>query len=127
MGKKSRETTFRKAVRQGDVLVKPIPSGQLSGQPVATVDGRFILAEGEHSGHNHMVTARPGVSMTFDGINVFLLVPDDASTLDHEVKTVNGWTQADHNPLRLAPGENEVIIQRRVSPGSEHYVRPSVD
>ena len=125
---KSREEVVRKAVRQGDVLVVPIPSGRISGQPVEAIDGRFVLAEGELSGHNHMVAARPGVTLISDGINAFLTVPDSASTLDHHKKRADGvWTQADHDSLELATGENEVVIQRRVLPGSGHVIVPSVD
>lgn len=127
MPKKIRETADRKAVRQGDVLVIPIPPGRVSGQPMEAIDGRFILAEGELSGHNHMVTAQPGMAMISDGVDAFLTIPDTASTLDHHKRANGAWTQADHDSLKLATGEHEVIIQRRVLPGSEHYVVPSED
>jgi hypothetical protein len=129
MPKKIRETAVRKAVRQGDVLMVPIPPGRISGQPVEAIDGRYILAEGELSGHYHMVKAQPGMAMISDGVDAFLTIPDTASsTLDHHKKRANGaWTQADHDSLKLATGEHEVIIQRRVLPGSEHYVVPSED
>lgn len=106
----------RKAVRQGDVLVVPIEPGRVQGQAVAPVKGKHILAEGEQTGHHHFVAATAGVAMFDDGIDTFIQTAQRAS-LQHQ----------EHTALDIAPGDAEVIRQRRVMPGSEHLVHTVSD
>jgi hypothetical protein len=122
-----RQNSRRKGVRQGDVLLKPVAAAKVSGDPVAAIDGRFILAEGELSGHNHMVKATAGTSFVSNGIDAYLSTPK-GSKLVHEVMEGDDWRQADHNPLRVADGDYEVVQQRRVLPGFEdHKVLRTID
>jgi hypothetical protein len=102
------------AVRQGDVLLVPI-APRKSGRPtraIAPVNGRYILAEGEVTGHHHSVPARANIAFETDGIDAFLTVQQRATALAHQ----------EHSSLTLAPSDYDVILQRRALPGSEQKV-----
>lgn len=119
--------------RQGDVLLKPVSPDRISGERVRPVDGHFVLAEGEHSGHLHMVEAIDGVDFVSDGISAFLTVQattDDAKQtpkLMHQERVGNRWVQAEHNALPIAQSSFEVVQQRRVLPGFKHTVVRAYD
>lgn len=100
------------AMRQGDVLLVPVSRDRVRGRPIAPVNGRFILAEGEQTGHHHSVKADPHVEFIGDGIEAFLTVQDRPSRLTHQ----------EHTAHSLSPSDYEVVQQRHVMPGSEQRV-----
>jgi len=108
--------TQRKGPRQGDVLVAPRDK-PFTGQRVAPVKGKLILAEGEHTGHHHWVEATPNVAMFDNGVDTVLSVMEHAVPLSHQ----------EHTAVPISIGDSDVIRQRRVMPGSEHLVRTVTD
>ena len=76
---------------------------------VAPKKGRFILAEGERTGHHHTVKASPHVTFMSDGPAAFLSVQDRPAKLTHQ----------EHDTLTIAPGDYEVVTQRHAMPGDE--------
>jgi hypothetical protein len=83
-------------VRQGDVLLVPVPSPQ--GATEADV-GEIVLARGEKTGHAHVVRGRARTTTT--GSARYLVVEESASLVHDE-----------HDTIELAPGAYEVRRQR---------------
>lgn len=91
-------------VRQGDVLLVPVDEIPSKARPVARIDGRVILAEGEATGHAHAIRS-PGASLLEEGEERYLRVRGPV-TLGHE----------EHAPILVAPGTYRVVIQREYVP-----------
>ena len=91
--------------RQGDVLLQSIgaiPASAIMAEPKG---GRFVLAEGESTGHAHTICELEGsLSITSDG--KLYLQTDAGCELLHQ----------EHAPIAVAPGSYEVIRQREYSP-----------
>jgi len=92
--------------RQGDVLLVEV-KGRVKGKVVAK--GRIVLAEGEATGHAHVVEADPedAVLKEFDGKR-FLEVYREASV-----------THQEHATITLKPKTYEVRRQREWTDGDE--------
>lgn len=78
--------------RQGDVLIEKMEAIPENAIPVKEVAGRFILAEGEATGHHHAISAR-GAQMLSAGDELWLKL-DQASVVHHE----------EHGAIALEPG-----------------------
>lgn len=101
--------------RQGDVFLIPPthpayrkPVGQL--RPVAPVKDRYVLAEGEVTGHSHSVPAA-SATLSLDEGNVTYLTIRELTEVRHQ----------EHDPIALAPTVEpyEVLIQREWSDALE--------
>ena len=55
--KKQAKQTNPKQGQQGDITFEQIDELPTGAKPVSPKDGRFIIAEGETTGHSHSVTA----------------------------------------------------------------------
>jgi hypothetical protein len=105
----------RKAYRQGDVLlVELAPEEKISGSPIPADNRRFILAEGEQTGHHHAVAATANVAFLAAGAQRYLRV-NKSVELTHQ----------EHEPLDIPPGNYEVRLQRTPAPGSIGVARVS--
>jgi hypothetical protein len=98
----------RGIVRQGDVLLVPVDEIPDEDGREAETGSRFVLAEGEATGHAHVVLGegtlyRPGFGRGSAG--TYILVEEPA-TLVHE----------EHDAIGLAPGAYEVRRQREYLP-----------
>lgn len=92
-------------IRQGDVYLKPAGKVSLDGaKTVAPVNGRFILAEGEATGHHHSVAVE--TCGLFDLTGKTVLVVDAPTPLTHQ----------EHGEITIAPGMYFVIRQREYTP-----------
>ena len=97
----------RGLVRQGDLLLVPVAN--LPEQARLLQRGRLVLAEGEATGHAHVVEDERAFLHGFGwaGGGVFLsVVGDGPVSLVHE----------EHDPLLLLPGVYEVRRQREYAP-----------
>jgi hypothetical protein len=117
----------RGLARQGDVLLVPIDGAAPDGQLVERQAGRFVLAEGEATGHAHVVRARHARLVRqrrstgrrgWMGRPVFedrllLVVEDRPAVLRHE----------EHDPIRVVSGVYEVRRQREYVPAGARWVR----
>ena len=98
--------TPRGLIRQGDVLLVPV-----AGLPERAREGRrgrLVLAEGEATGHAHVVDDdRASLHGHPSSSGLYLSVVGDGPVfLVHE----------EHGPLALAPGVYEVRRQREYAP-----------
>lgn len=86
--------------QQGDVLLFPVRQLPTQARRVATrANGRIVLAEGEVTGHAHVVVAEPEVSVElFELDGVTYLRTSGPSSLVHE----------EHHQQLLAPGTYRV-------------------
>jgi hypothetical protein len=94
--------------RQGDVLIERIDAIPPAAVP-AMHPGRWILAEGEVTGHIHSVAA--------EDATLLLLELDDEIEVYLRVHTKTEVTHQEHGPITLAPGDYRVGRQREYSPG----------
>lgn len=92
--------------RQGDVFLLRIPNPpeMTEAKPIKPINGRYVLAEGEATGHNHTVTTTGNGLFDFTGKTV--LVVSAPTTLTHQ----------EHAPIEIAPGTYWVVRQREYSP-----------
>lgn len=96
----------RTPVRQGDVLLIPtksIPKGLKPAQ--RDQRGRVVLAEGEVTGHAHVVLDDPATLFVQSDVDE---MADRFLKVDEEVQVVHD----EHDPLTLAPG-NWIVRQKR--------------
>lgn len=97
---------MRKAVRQGDVLLVPVAT--VVGERIQPTRKRYILAEGEQTGHHHSVGPNAMAFLSRNGLFV-----EGAETLVHQ----------EHDPHEI-DGAYEVVQQRRAT---LHHVVPVSD
>jgi hypothetical protein len=101
-------------VRQGDVLLVPVDAAPFVDAPAAVEGSRFVLAEGEATGHAHVVRGRGKLYRPIDqdhDLEHPCLVVEEPATLVHE----------EHDAIVLAPGAYEVRRQREyVAPTPRH-------
>jgi len=97
--------------RQGDVLVESVTSipEVTSCDPA---DGKFIVAHGEATGHNHSLESRYA-KMYRDAAGILYLLLVREHILRHE----------EHDPVTLPPGKYRVTRQREYSPEEIRHVQ----
>jgi hypothetical protein len=103
---------MRKAIRQGDVLLRPVRAAK--GSPMQPTNGRYILAQGEQTGHHHSIAAGPDIKAFLGPDGLFI---DGTGTLAHQ----------EHDPHTTDGGAYEVVIQRRATPDEHRPVRQAFD
>ena len=79
--------------QQGDVIVEPAKFPQ-DGKEVKAKERGFVLAEGEHTGHAHVIDKLAGIEFVEKG-GMFYIKNDREVTITHE----------EHKPIKLPPGE----------------------
>ena len=94
----------RGLVRQGDVLLVPVTLGRGEGTVVAR--GTLVLAEGEATGHAHVVRSSRASLREVGRRRVMVVSGRRPVLLVHE----------EHDALELAPGAWEVVRQREYRP-----------
>ena len=103
--------TPRGIVRQGDVLLVPV-EGLPERRHERVVEGpRIVLAEGEATGHAHVVLGRARLvhsttAPSWRGVGHTHLVVDEPASLVHD----------EHDAIGLLPGTYEVRRQREYTP-----------
>jgi hypothetical protein len=104
--KKTRESCAREIVRQGDLLLVPVDGVPPDAIEQSPRGERIVLAEGEATGHAHVLIGtatefrvRPGRSRPLDAR---LVLVEGSARLVHE----------EHDAIELAPGPYRVVRQR---------------
>lgn len=90
--------------RQGDILLVPVDELPAGLTEVPREDGRIVLAEGEATGHLHMIEAPEATFLATDLADIegrFLAVEEEVA-LEHP----------EHDTVTLAPGNYEVRRQK---------------
>lgn len=102
-----------KLYRQGDVLIREISQLPEKIRPVQSTD-RYILAEGEATGHHHSIQATDGLSVFQQKSGELVMQVEEKSvSLKHQ----------EHAPIEIPLGIYEVKRQREYQPqGEAHYV-----
>lgn len=89
-------------IQQGDVLIKTIDRIPAGANPVKRKNGRFVLAEGEVTGHAHTVEEKDtdlGVQLVELNGTLYLKTFSD-TIIKHE----------EHKPVTVPAGEYEIGI-----------------
>jgi len=85
--------------QQGDVLLKKVIGVLFDGCPIeASKNGRLIIAEGEHTGHAHVLKECDAVIRVKNGKRY--VITEKGFTITHE----------EHLPIEVAPGVYEIGI-----------------
>lgn len=93
--------------RQGDVLLIPTSGIDLTaGKPIQPIFGRYILAEGEATGHHHSIGADVCDGLFDLAGKTVLVVDQPAAMLTHQ----------EHGAIAIAPGQYWVVRQREYTP-----------
>jgi hypothetical protein len=90
------ETTKRKPIRQGDVILVPI-SSEISGGLLS----HLTLAKGEVTGHKHSI-CDGSANLYKSEDTLYLQVHSESATLGHE----------EHKPIQIPQGNWRVQVQR---------------
>jgi hypothetical protein len=96
----------RGMVRQGDVLLVPVELERDQGTVVAR--GRLVLAEGEATGHAHVVASPRAQLRSFGARRILVVSGRRRVQLVHE----------EHDPVPVEPGVWEVVRQREYRPNT---------
>jgi hypothetical protein len=109
-------TARRGLIRQGDVLL--IPVGRIPERcwPVSREGGRLVLAEGEATGHAHVIDDPRAVEWRVSrwGGSRLVVVGDGGPVL---------LEHAEHDALQVPAGVYEVRVQREYTPRGQRRVR----
>ena len=93
-----------KMYRQGDVMIRLVEEIPTGAKERKAVKGRHVLAEGEATGHAHVIRSKGVHAFDFDSRG-YLRV-ERSAVVEHE----------EHSAITLEPGIYEVIRQREYSP-----------
>ncbi|MGH2361005.1 MAG: hypothetical protein ACRDGM_10775 [bacterium] len=106
---------IRSGYQQGDLLLirrETMPEG---GKVVGPSNGRYVLAEGEHTGHAHVIEAVPGIELREVNGILWLRVTEERPA-----------THEEHKPQTLEPGIYEIGRVQEVDPFTDE-VRAVMD
>ena len=109
----SRKAKVRPLVRQGDVTLFPVaePQGVVRARVIA--EDRLILAEGEVSGHHHILE-HPGARMVVtEAEEIFVQIMTEGAEIVHD----------EHGALPVMPGWYRLIQQQEQVAGEWQNVR----
>ena len=99
-----------KFYRHGDVV---LTSTTIPKNATRSKNGRLVLAEGEVTGHAHVIDSPQAELWTADTDMLFLRVLADAGVdLFHE----------EHATLKIPPGDWQITRQREYAPDAPQYV-----
>jgi hypothetical protein len=104
-----------KGYQQGDLLLKVVDSLPVDAKPTKSVNGRYILAEGEATGHAHAVLECPAVELYEREGTLYLKVAEETEVVHEE-----------HHKQTVAPGVYEVGRVVEVDP-FENAIRTVAD
>ena len=109
-------------IRQGDVLLVPVEELPLGATRIRASKGTLVLAQGETSGHAHVIANRRA--------RLFRKVarPRFAPPLERRYLSVIGsepvaLTHQEHDSLPVPPGVYELRRQREYAPERDRWVR----
>lgn len=94
-----------KQYRQGDVYLLQITDIPKNLKECSPKRGRFILAEGEATGHNHSIKSTQGVLLVDKQNNVFLHTEKGCQLMHQE-----------HAAVAIDSGTYQVIRQKEYTP-----------
>lgn len=101
-----------KLFRQGDILIREISELPRKLKRAKNTE-RYVLAEGEVTGHHHSVAAVSGLDVFRQGSeSLFLSVSEQPVELTHQ----------EHGTIEIPVGNYEVVRQREYNPMDNNYV-----
>lgn len=83
-------------IQHGDILIWSVDQIPQRAKQIARKEGKLILAEGEATGHNHVITAEPAILWELNG-DLYLEVTEPVA-ITHE----------EHKPLDIPTGIYQV-------------------
>lgn len=80
-------------IQQGDVIARRVDAVPEHARKVAPRGGRYVIAEGEVTGHAHAIEVAPGITLYEDSEGMYLEVAEEAVQ-----------THEEHGPVTYGPG-----------------------
>ncbi len=116
--------TQQQQVRQGDVLVNPIPARRKKREAVLVPldNGRVVLAYGEVTGHAHAIAPAINDAELERAIPPAVLEEHADGTRTLIIARSCELRHEEHATIALAPGGYQVINQREYAPGAIRQV-----
>ena len=111
--------------RQGDLIIEQVdvvPSDAVSVVPVA---GRYVLAEGEATGHAHTIEASDVELYERNGVMYLRVLGADETVREAARKSVAELLHQEHAAHTLAPGTYR--IRRQIVEDAAHAPRQVAD
>ena len=120
VAERDRRATMTEIFAQGDLLIERVRDLPVSGRVVAPVDGVFVLAEGELTGHRHAI--HDSVAMFRDD-GLACDIPKDLYVAHLKVTGAPVLVDhAEHAPIALSRGTYRVRRQREQEPADVQLV-----
>jgi hypothetical protein len=103
-------------LRQGDILLVPVERLPDGLTEVPREDGKIVLAEGEATGHLHMIEDPEATFLAtdLDSVESRYLVIEEAEAITAKAAGVE-LKHPEHDTVTLEPGNYEVRRQREYS------------
>jgi hypothetical protein len=107
--------TFKNQCAQGDLYIRRIDAIPAGAKPMATENGRFIVAHSE-TGHHHVIAERPGVKVftTDDPMISYLQVIEATEATEALLEHLRSFDT--HETISIPPGNYELRRQREYTP-----------
>lgn len=70
-------------IQQGDVLMYSVSSIPQGAKRIEPIDGKFVIAKGEVTGHQHVIEAKPGMEL-YENDGILYLKSSVAEPITHE-------------------------------------------
>lgn len=103
---------MKKQFRQGDCFLEEVEEIPADAKPVQPRDGRYVLLDGEATGHHHSVEACDAMEMLERDGTLYLRVKEE-KPLEHQ----------EHNPIPLSPRNYQMTRQREYRDEEIRYVQ----
>ena len=107
--------TFKNQAAQGDLLIRRINTLPTNAKPVAAENAVYVVTHSE-AGHNHVIAARPNVSLftTGDPMVSYLQVLEATDEVDVLIEHLRHFDT--HEPIVIGKGIYEIRRQREYIP-----------
>jgi len=112
--------------RQGDLIIEQVDVVPADAVSVVPVAGRYVLAEGEATGHAHTIEATPDVELyERNGVMYLRVLGADETVREAARKSVAELLHQEHAAHTLAPGTYR--IRRQIVEDAAHAPRQVAD
>jgi hypothetical protein len=112
MSTKKTPVDMSKIRRHGDVLLKPISADMIPKDGTKTVSNSYVLAEGEATGHRHVLALAAVEGEAKTEVNGMEFITGADGTLYMTIHAPAEITHEEHGTIQVEPGTYQVVIEK---------------
>lgn len=112
MSKKKELVDMSKIRRHGDVLLKPIAADQIPTEGTKTKANSYVLAEGEATGHRHVLALQAVEGEAKTEVNGMEFITGADGTLYMTIHEPAEITHEEHGTIKVEPGTYQMVIEK---------------